>query len=60
MTGHNPQSWDATEASATNRLKLPSGTVCSGTKNGLCYDAAGNLIFDNQLGGAGDRAYDAE
>jgi len=60
VAGYNAQSWDATEASLTNRLKLPSGTVCTGTKNGLCYDAAGNLIFDNQLGSTGDRTYDAE
>ncbi|MGE0133399.1 MAG: RHS repeat domain-containing protein [Blastocatellales bacterium] len=60
VAGYNAQNWDATEASLTNRLKLPSGTSCSGTKNGLCYDAAGNLIFDNQLGSTGDRAYDAE
>lgn len=60
VAGYNAQSWNATEASLTNRLKLPSGTSCSGTKNGLCYDAAGNLIFDNQLGSAGDRTYDAE
>lgn len=26
----------------------------------LCYDAAGNVIFDNQLGDSGDRLYDAE
>ena len=26
----------------------------------MCYDAAGNVIFDNQLGAAGDRTYDAE
>jgi RHS repeat-associated protein len=26
----------------------------------VCYDAAGNVIFDNQLGAAGDRTYDAE
>jgi len=60
VTGYNAQSWDTTEASATNRLKLPSGNSCSGTKYGLCYDAAGNLIFDNQLGASGDRTYDAE
>ncbi|MEK7830883.1 MAG: RHS repeat-associated core domain-containing protein, partial [Acidobacteriota bacterium] len=56
----NSQSWDATEAAATNRLKLTAGNQCSGVKNGLCYDAAGNVIFDNQLGASGDRVYDAE
>ncbi|MGE0884106.1 MAG: RHS repeat domain-containing protein, partial [Blastocatellales bacterium] len=60
VTGHTAQSWSATEAAATNRLKLASGNQCTGTKNGLCYDAAGNLVFDNQLGATGDRSYDAE
>lgn len=60
VTGQTAQSWDTTEAAATNRLKLTSGNTCTGTKNGLCYDAAGNLIFDNQLGSGGDRTYDAE
>ncbi|MDX2034286.1 MAG: hypothetical protein SF339_26665 [Blastocatellia bacterium] len=58
--GATAQAWDAAEAAATNRLKLPSGNVCSGAKTGVCYDAAGNVIFDNQLGAAGDRTYDAE
>ena len=60
VAGATAQNWDATAAAATNRLKLQSGTSCTGVKNGLCYDAAGNLIFDNQLGSAGDRTYDAE
>jgi RHS repeat-associated protein len=60
VTGQTAQSWSTTEAAATNRLKLTSGNVCTGTKVGLCYDAAGNLIFDNQLGSGGDRTYDAE
>ncbi|HMX24700.1 MAG TPA: DUF2380 domain-containing protein [Blastocatellia bacterium] len=60
VSGQTAQSWSTTEAAATNRLKLAAGNICTGTKNGLCYDAAGNLIFDNQLGSAGDRTYDAE
>ncbi len=60
VTGQTAQSWSTTEAAATNRLKLTSGNVCTGTKVGLCYDAAGNLVFDNQLGSGGDRTYDAE
>ncbi len=60
VTGQTAQSWSTTEAAATNRLKLASGNTCTGTKVGLCYDAAGNLIFDNQLGSGGDRTYDAE
>ena len=59
VTGQTSQSWSTTEAAATNRLKLTSGNVCTGTKAGLCYDAAGNLTFDNQLGSGGDRTYDA-
>jgi RHS repeat-associated protein len=60
VTGQTAQSWSTTEAAATNRLKLTSGNQCTGVKNGLCYDAAGNVVFDNQLGASGDRTYDAE
>jgi len=60
VTGQTAQSWSTTEAAATNRLKLSTGNQCAGVKNGLCYDAAGNVIFDNQLGASGDRTYDAE
>jgi RHS repeat-associated protein len=60
VAGQTAQSWSTTEAAATNRLKLNSGNTCTGTKNGVCYDAAGNVVFDNQLSATGDRTYDAE
>lgn len=59
VSGSNPQSYNTTEASATNRLKLTSGNQCTGTKNGFCYDAVGNLTFDN-VTGTGNRTYDGE
>jgi len=47
---------------ANNRLGKPGGSTCTGTKSGMCYDAAGNLTFDDYSvsAGAGERTYDAE
>ena len=47
--------------SNNNRLDRPNGSNCpgTGTKDGMCYDVSGNLIFDNYTG-AGERTYDAE
>src|SRR5262249_16214582 len=60
VAGFNPQNWDATEASQTNRLRVPGTTGCPGSGTRVCYDAVGNLIFDNTLGSTGNRGYDAE
>lgn len=66
-TGANINELAFTVNTATNRLGKPGGSTCTGTKNGMCYDQAGNLIFDNYSpGGAypaipgGDREYDGE
>lgn len=60
VMGSNAQSWDTSEAAATNRLRVPGTTGCPASGTRVCYDAAGNLIFDNTLGSTGTRSYDAE
>ena len=47
-------------AFAFNSSRPISGNQCTGNRHGLCYDRAGNLIFDNRLGAGGERTYDAE
>ena len=50
-------------STTTNRLDKSGGSTCTGTKDGICYDAAGNQVFDNYTTGAiggGERTYDAE
>jgi RHS repeat-associated protein len=59
VTGYNPQSYDTAEAAATNRLRVIGTTGCPASGSRLCYDSAGNLIFDN-VTGTGDRSYDGE
>ncbi|MGH9876875.1 MAG: hypothetical protein ACRD5H_04500, partial [Nitrososphaerales archaeon] len=65
--GANINNLSFTVDTATNRLGKPGGSTCAGTKNGMCYDQAGNQIFDNYSPGAaypaipgGDREYDGE
>ena len=44
-----------------NRLEMPTGNSCSGAPNGMCYDAAGNLTFDNYTNTTSQSyQYDAE